>query len=197
VLASHVVEHIPDIISWFAQIAECLNPAGILSLIIPDKRFSFDRIRPLSSLAQVVGAYVDGANKPTSAQVFEHIAYHLNVDVATAWTDPDGQLDFPRVHSEPEAYQLAWNVRNSGSYFDVHCWVVTPSSMLDLIEGLCRIGQFPFEIAAFTDSQIHELDFFMTLRKQDDTISFEQRQQHQLASIENARKKVAVTSARP
>ncbi len=40
VLASHVIEHIPDIITWLQDVSSILKPDGVLSLVIPDKRFT-------------------------------------------------------------------------------------------------------------------------------------------------------------
>jgi len=42
VIASHVIEHVPDPIGWFREIAAVLKPGGVLALAIPDKRWTFD-----------------------------------------------------------------------------------------------------------------------------------------------------------
>jgi len=46
VVASHVVEHVPDVIAWLAQIAEILDDDGRLLLVVPDRRFTFDILCP-------------------------------------------------------------------------------------------------------------------------------------------------------
>lgn len=48
VIASHVIEHVPDIISWFQDIGNVIKPGGVLSLIIPNKERTFDIRRSLS-----------------------------------------------------------------------------------------------------------------------------------------------------
>lgn len=40
VVASHVIEHIPDIIGWLNDISSVLKTGGVLSLVIPDKRYT-------------------------------------------------------------------------------------------------------------------------------------------------------------
>jgi hypothetical protein len=192
VLASHVIEHIPNVLSWLEQIAECLNGDGVLSLVVPDKRFTFDRDRALSTLGEIVGAYVEGSKRPTPSQIFNHVGQHVLVDPEEAWKNPTAQGDFKRVHTYAEAFQITQNVFNAGQYFDAHCWVVTPRSMLDLFEGLAHLGRLPFEICAFTDSQSGEIDFFMTLRKLDPTLSPAARLDRQLAAIDEARAKIVV-----
>ena len=39
VVASHVIEHVVDPISWLRDVHEVLAPEGVISLVIPDKRF--------------------------------------------------------------------------------------------------------------------------------------------------------------
>ncbi len=48
VVASHLIEHIPNPIGWFQQVAEILRPGGIISLVVPDKRFCFDARRDVT-----------------------------------------------------------------------------------------------------------------------------------------------------
>src|SRR3954469_246806 len=49
-IASHVIEHVPDLIGWLAEIDDILAPGGILSLIIPDSRYTFDILRVPSTI---------------------------------------------------------------------------------------------------------------------------------------------------
>ena len=48
VLASHVIEHVPDPVSWIADAANLLLPGGVISLVVPDKRFCFDVNRAIT-----------------------------------------------------------------------------------------------------------------------------------------------------
>ena len=56
VIASHVIEHAPDMIGWLRQVAGVLRTGGILSLAVPDKRFTFDEGRELTTLDQLLTA---------------------------------------------------------------------------------------------------------------------------------------------
>src|SRR4030095_5200067 len=71
VVASHVLEHVPDLVTWFHELAEILEPGGIVSLIVPDKRFIFDRLRRTSSLSEVIEAWLTRLRKPSVRQVFD------------------------------------------------------------------------------------------------------------------------------
>lgn len=48
VIASHVIEHSPDLIGFLQSCAEVLKPEGVLSLAVPDARFCFDQFRPIT-----------------------------------------------------------------------------------------------------------------------------------------------------
>ncbi len=54
VIASHVIEHTANMIGWLKEIASVVRPGGILSLAVPDKRFTFDRDRELTTIEQVL-----------------------------------------------------------------------------------------------------------------------------------------------
>jgi SAM-dependent methyltransferase len=57
IIANHVLEHIPQLILFFLDIAEVLKPEGKLCLAIPDKRFCFDRFRNPTSFAECYDTY--------------------------------------------------------------------------------------------------------------------------------------------
>ena len=40
-----MIEHTPDLIAFLADCDAVLKDTGVLSLVIPDKRYSFDRFR--------------------------------------------------------------------------------------------------------------------------------------------------------
>ena len=42
ILASHVIEHVPDLIGWLLELREALKPGKVLGLAIPDRRHTFD-----------------------------------------------------------------------------------------------------------------------------------------------------------
>ena len=54
VIASHVLEHCQDPIGAVSNWIRVLRPGGIALLIVPDKRFTFDRTRQTTPLAHVL-----------------------------------------------------------------------------------------------------------------------------------------------
>lgn len=165
VVASHVIEHVPDMIGWLNEIAEVLQPGGKLFLAIPDKRFTFDYYRRTSSLAEFIGAYLCRSRRPTPTQVFDQGAYWCNVDAANAWARP---LD-PRAHLSVDtlrqALQTAKAVAGQPQYLDVHCWVFTPRSLLETLVALVDLDLLPYRCDRFRETQAGELEMTLVLEK--------------------------------
>jgi hypothetical protein len=53
-IGSHVIEHVPNMIGWVNDIASVLADDGILSLAIPNKRYSLDVQRQETGCAQII-----------------------------------------------------------------------------------------------------------------------------------------------
>src|SRR5580693_778039 len=51
IIASHLIEHTPDLITFLKQCDEILTENGILSLVIPDIRYHFDFFRPITGIS--------------------------------------------------------------------------------------------------------------------------------------------------
>ena len=59
VVSSHCLEHQPDLLKHFMDVARLLAPGGKYAMLIPDKRYCFDHFIALSTIAQVLQAYVE------------------------------------------------------------------------------------------------------------------------------------------
>lgn len=57
IIASHVIEHQPDLIGFLKDCSALLRANGKLALAVPDKRFCFDVFRPVSSTGALLQAH--------------------------------------------------------------------------------------------------------------------------------------------
>jgi SAM-dependent methyltransferase len=93
VIASHVLEHLANPVFAVEQIFTVLRPHGIALLAIPDKNFTFDRMRGTTSFGHLWQDYLDRVTensdehyldflRGTAPQIFdgppENIANHLS-----------------------------------------------------------------------------------------------------------------------
>ena len=168
VIASHVIEHIPDPIGWMDDLTRVLRPGGILSLIIPDKRYCFDINRSLTEVSDLVDANLRQLRQPSFRMAFDHYSKALGgmVDPAAAWAGTDYSRAVPMDLDDPEtaALEACRRMQQSDEFVDVHCHVFTPASFLSLFEKLAHLGLIDFEIAAFFPTEVDTLEFHVSLR---------------------------------
>src|SRR6266536_4434727 len=149
VVASHLIEHIPNPIGWFQQVAEILRPGGIISLVVPDKRFCFDARRDVTVAARWVDAYLRDLDQPSYEQIYDAEANRVvGVDTATLWNgiDPAGLVRQDVADPDVYAYQRCLALSSQTEFIDVHCSTFTPESFVDLFDTAVRLGLVPFEI---------------------------------------------------
>lgn len=173
IIASHVIEHIPDVVSWLDQIHGLLRPGGILSLVVPDKRFTFDVNRVPTDISAILDAHHRKLSRPTFGQIFDFSSRTINgVDPREVWT---GQADYREAVRtdcpDPDlmAFEFADKALSSDEFIDIHCHVFTPASFLDIITKLSHLGLLNYELASFHPTARDDLEFFASLRKLDPT----------------------------
>jgi len=166
VIASHVIEHVPDIIGWLNDIRSILRPGGTLGLAIPDRRFTFDYCRNESTAGEMVEAFLLKYRRPSLRQVFDHCWNAVVLDANDAWVKQPNGRELPKL-SGGVALQLAYDqcveIVNHPRYIDSHCWVFTPASFLDNLGVLARLKLFPFLVDFIEPTQPGSLEFIVRL----------------------------------
>jgi hypothetical protein len=146
IVASHVFEHLPDPIGFLQRCERALAPDGRLFLMLPDRRFTFDYFRPVSTLGDMLEAYLDGRTRHDARHLYDHNAMSALRDGAYAWADRgDGTFSF----SGAVAAGYAAAIAPPGEYVDCHAWVFVPSSFRLLLKdmhaaGLTGLGELEF-----------------------------------------------------
>jgi SAM-dependent methyltransferase len=154
VLASHVVEHVPDFVGFLNGCAEILKPGGVLHLMVPDRRREFDYYRPCTGLGAVVDAHLQGRRLSSPGLAAEFALYMARLGGRDVWTDRDrGTPEF----THPEWVGRSFLERaQAGEYLDIHAWVFTPHSFRLLIEDLNVLELLALREAAFEATEEHE-----------------------------------------
>ncbi len=165
IIASHVIEHIPNPIGFYQSAAALLREHGLLSLVVPDKRFTFDFFKPISTTGDLLQAQYQSRSRHTKKTAFDSIAYNVLESEQIAWeARPTGHFRF--IHTGlTEAKQAFDNASEdlAGSYSDYHGTIYTPSSFALIALELANLGVFPFRIEqSFPTSGC---EFYVTLRK--------------------------------
>lgn len=165
VLASHVFEHVPNPIRWLQEMYELLNPGGRLALIIPDRRFTFDIIRPQTSLGEMLEAYYCRRKRPTFRDVFDQNYYWRNVDVPQAWLGQFNPWTLKPPLDQDATLSYAQTVLETSEYVDVHCTVVSDTEMHFLFSSLVAYDLTKFRVANFLPCEPNDNEFFLILEK--------------------------------
>ena len=162
VLASHVLEHLPNPLAFLQDCARLLRPGGRLSLALPDHRFCFDHARPLTTFGPWLDAYDSDRQLHTPGTVMDHLLYAVRRGPAISW-DADNTDPVELVHSYPQAFDALVAARGQAEYLDVHAWVLNPSSFAFLVEAGRRFGLIDLELVDLVDTVGSE--FFAVLVK--------------------------------
>jgi hypothetical protein len=167
VIASHVIEHVPNPIEWLNELASVLKVGGRIHLMVPDKRFCFDVNRAETRIWDLVDPYLRHADKPTPRQIFEFQSNYLTVDTVGLWegrVNYDGTTRDDIGDVDKWCLELCQQQLETGDYIDVHCWSFTPSSFADAIHRLVRLDLLRLRLDELIPTPRHALEFYVTLR---------------------------------
>jgi len=164
VIASHVIEHSPDLIGFLESIAALLKPSGVVALAVPDKRYCFDYFKPLTMTGEVLTAHAQRKTRHSRANAFNEIAYAAAMGGSIAWTQGPVR-DLSLVHSLAEArdFYTSMSEEANSPYHDMHAWHFTPASFELLFLELAWLGRIDWRIERKTDPE--GCEFLVWLRR--------------------------------
>jgi hypothetical protein len=159
VIASHVLEHVPNLVGWLQEMHSILKPGGLVVLAVPDKRFCFDYFRELTGPEHLIEASLEAYCRPSSRMVFDYYAKSVRWkdDISwCTWGPFPAESELVNMHTLREAMQQARLAKEQGVYIDVHCWVFTPRSFLENMKFLMDFNLLPYKIVDFFDTDYNE-----------------------------------------
>jgi hypothetical protein len=164
VVASHVIEHVPDLIGWLAEVAEILDDGGALILAIPDRRYSFDAARDATTVGEMLLANERGDKTPSVRAVYDHYRNVVDILAADAWSGRvPGSQD--RIHDLGYTLEQVRQATEDGVYVDCHVWLFTPQSFGEQLAELGRLDRSDFVLEHLVTTAPAELEFYAVLRR--------------------------------
>ncbi|MFZ2307051.1 MAG: methyltransferase domain-containing protein [Rhodoferax sp.] len=164
VVASHVIEHVPDLVTWLQEIRSILKSNGQVRLAVPDRRFTFDYLRRTSGMTDVMAAFASKARIPTTQCLLDFCLNEVPVDAVAAWQGTLNVASLKKAHTLEGALWVARDALENGTYHDVHCWVFTPSSFARLFAEMSRHSLIDFACVDFYDTQVNDIEFIVNMR---------------------------------
>lgn len=170
VVACHVLEHIPDLIGWLKEIAAVLKTGGIAAFAIPDKHYTFDIKRRVTTIPEIAEAHLMGYRKPSPRQIIDHFSFQTQVNATDIWAGKVDPETLPPLYADPY-FPVAAAERsiNDDFYTDAHCTVATPRSFLHLLKWMSSIFWLDFSLEGFVETPHNRLEFYIFLKKLEDT----------------------------
>ena len=165
IIASHVVEHVPDFIGWLGELSSILAPGGSIRLAVPDKRFCFDCRREDTRLSDLLTANLERARRPQAREIIDFALYHMHMEAVAAW---DGALVMgpPGPDQLRQAFDMARQAAQ-GDYVDVHCWTFTLASFARIMEQLAHLGLTDLACLRAHDTEVYDHEFFVIMKPSD------------------------------
>jgi predicted SAM-dependent methyltransferase len=160
IVASHVIEHTPDMVGFLQSCGDLLNTSGVLVLAVPDKRYCFDVLQPLTSTGDVLQAHLERRIMPTPGAVFDSLAYDAVREDHIGWGPDDARSlrFFASLKTAANTYQ---SLCRFPTYHDVHVWRFVPSSFRLIISDLYEIQEIRLREDQFHDTVGNE--FYVSL----------------------------------
>lgn len=164
IIASHVVEHTVDLIAFLNECGALLTDSGVICLVVPDKRFCFDHLRPLTSAGQLVEAHLfsTAVHGPASFIDTQLLRVRRNGTDDT-WTPATADGIGVVPCSWDRVQEITSYVVPQDTYIDIHRWMFTPSSFRLLIHDLVGLGYL--QVTVDDISETHGYEFFVQLRQ--------------------------------
>jgi hypothetical protein len=159
-MASHVAEHVPDLVTWLAEVRSVLGPGGQLRLAL----------RQETRLTDLVTAWILRARRPQVRDVLDFRMYTASgVDGGSVYAAGADVSHVTPDHSFLVAVQSAQAARDQPErYFDVHCLVAHAGSFAGLMAQLAERDLLQMACARMIDTAPPLFEFYAFMTPCDD-----------------------------
>lgn len=155
VVANHFIEHCQDPIRTLQMMLRVLKPGGILYLGIPDKRYTFDKDRPVTTTDHLLQDYYEGPGQ-SKRQHFQEFSKFCWL----GYTNDSEDIDDAKIEEAADRF--------IEQDYSIHFHVWTQTEILELLVTLKKTLDFGFEVELFLKKQD---EMILILRKDDLTQS--------------------------
>jgi glycosyltransferase involved in cell wall biosynthesis/SAM-dependent methyltransferase len=153
VIANHFLEHCENTLKALRSFARVLRPGGRVFIALPDKRFTFDQNREVTTLAHSIADYAYGAA----------ISRRVHFQEWASLVEPF----FGRCYKSGEEMEARTDQLMKEDYsIHFHCW--TPNEVHELLEYAIDKLCFPFAVEYFLST---EEEMILILRRTEESYS--------------------------
>ena len=146
-VASHVLEHSANPVGVLAEWYRVLKPSGIAYIIVPDKRQTWDRGRPDTTLEHMVDDYLKNTTDCDPTHIDDFV---FGID----WKDFAETTDEAELEALKQSHAASYREQiERGDEINIHFHVFTPGNFRSLISDAPQKGDIPYDwdIVAFEE----------------------------------------------
>jgi len=153
IVASHVIEHTPDFVSFLQQCEIMLKSNGVLCLAVPDHRYCFDIFRPASTPGDVIQAHIEKRRVHSFGAIWDHFSMIVKKGDTVSWfKGHQGEYQF--VHPDlSDARDMLARAQATSEYIDVHNWRFTPSSFKLIVNDIGILSYTSLSTSTFFETE--------------------------------------------
>lgn len=148
VASSHVLEHVANPIAALAEWYRVLRPGGIIYLVVPDRRYTFDHRRPPTTIAHLIEDFEKGTTPVDPTHIDDFVD---GVDWST-YSPSTPTSEVPQRKEELKSvYRMAVT---GGNEINIHFHVFEPAFLVDIVTCLRDYPRtrFVWELADHAES---------------------------------------------
>jgi hypothetical protein len=167
VTSSHVIEHIPNFVGHLNEVASVLNDGGVYALIVPDRNYCFDCLKPPTSLGDVIEAHLSAGRPGALARMVNEWRYGVRPEgVKTGgWGEEAAKRPLVAKHDQWQGHVrrvLRTNGQELENWFGHH-WHFDPISYADIVADVTELGLLGLQLEVVRPT--YDMDFIVVFRK--------------------------------
>lgn len=182
VIASHVLEHMEDLIFALRDLSTVLKPGGIFCIIYPDKRYCFDHFRTSASFRDAYNVFRNGSvqNAPMVLDFYYSV---IPENSPSLFWQKEGVLErLPKTPFEKAVAHYEQALQGI-KMDDVHYWPFTDMDFLKFLYDCIRAGMLPFRCTAFWPCVQNSQQFMVALQYDQNVITMPEQSMNELAAV--------------
>lgn len=134
VASSHVLEHVANPVKAICEWYRVLKPGGMMYVVVPDRRYTWDHNRPLTSVAHMLDDYTRDTTDCDATHIDDFVG---NVDWST-YSPATNPADVPA--EKQRLKQVYHDAVADGRIINIHFHVFEPSNVIELFKA---VATFP------------------------------------------------------
>jgi predicted SAM-dependent methyltransferase len=162
IVASHVLEHVEDLISTLCDIATILKPDGQFIIYYPDKRYCFDHFREEVSFRDVYERHIS-QRSVLSRLAFDFFNSAIKENDPVKFWKAENMHDLLPTNDTQAALNLCQEFSSGRFMDDVHYWPFSDAGFIKFLYDATRAGIIKYSCKKFYPTLENTQQFLVIL----------------------------------